>query len=153
LEHLAKGLLQATEGLVAEEIALAKSIRAGDGRQGPLYLRLFIFPVIVTNAKIAVCRFNAERVRLDSGVLLPDDAEIFEAPMVRFRKSLVTEFPEGVFYTLEAANRKRERTVLIVNAEYLTKLLKDWKVGRMPNRPYAIESLRASWAQLNNPPG
>ena len=61
--------------------------------------------------------------------------------MIRFRKSLATGFPEGLVYTLEAANQKRERTVLIINAEHLIETLNNWQVNRMPDRLYAIERL------------
>lgn len=142
LEGLAKDLLRATEGLAQEEISAAQSVRKSEQRERPLHLRLFLFPVIVTNAKIAVCRFDPSRVGLEDGVLAEADADIFEVPFIRFRKSLATDFPEGVFYHLEAANKARERTVLVVNADHLTEVLKDWQVGTMPNRGYAIQLLQ-----------
>jgi hypothetical protein len=141
LESLAKGLLDSTEGLAQEEVNMAESIRNSEQNPRGLYVRLFLFPMIITNAKIAVCRFNPSRVKLDHGMLEPDDAEIFEVPMIRFRKSLATDFPEGVFYTLDGANKARERTVLVVNAEHLTDILQKWQMGTMPDRPYAIERL------------
>jgi hypothetical protein len=139
LEGLAKDLLTATEGLANEEIAIAKSIKENNSRG--LYVRLFLFPVIVTNAKLAVCRFDPSSVSLEKGMLEENNAEIFEVPMIRFRKSLETAFPEGGFYTLEAANKARERTVLVVNANHITEILRDWQMGRMPDRNYAIERL------------
>jgi hypothetical protein len=141
LESLAKGLLDATEGLAQEEINIEQSIRATEERERPLHVRLFLFPLIVTNAKIAVCRFEPSRVDLTRGVLEQHDAEIFDVPMIRFRKSLATKFPEGVFFHLEAANKARERTVLVVNADHLTDILQNWQVERLPGRNYAIESL------------
>jgi hypothetical protein len=141
LESLAKGLLDSTEGLAQEEVNMAESIHNSEQNARGLYVRLFLFPMIITNAKIAVCRFNPSRVKLDHGMLEPDDAEIFEVPMIRFRKSLATDFPEGVFYTLDGANKARERTVLVVNAEHLTDILQKWQMGTMPDRPYAIERL------------
>ena len=145
LESLSKGLLDATEGLAQEEINLEQSIREPEKRDRPLHVRLFMFPMIVTNAKIAVCRFDPSSVDLEQGLLREGDAEIFEVPMIRFRKSLATEFPEGTFFHLEAANRARERTVLVVNATHLVDILKEWRVERMPDRQYAIE--RLLWAR------
>ena len=141
LENLPKELLVATEGLAQEEVNLAHSILQTEDRERPLYLRLFLFPMIITNAKIAVCRFDPSRVTLANGTLQDTDADIFEVPMIRFRKSLETEFPKGAYYHLEAANRARDRTVLIVNADHLTAILKEWQLDRMPNRRYAIEQL------------
>ena len=54
---------------------------------------------------------------------------------------VATKFPERVFFGLEAANKKRERTVLVVNASHLTDILKDWQMDRMPERMFAIEKL------------
>jgi hypothetical protein len=139
LEKLAQELLRATEGLAEEEIKVEESIRKSEARERGLHVRLFLFPMIVTNAKIAVCRFAPERVDLTQGVL--HEADIFEVPMIRFRKSLVTDFPEGVFYGLDHANKARERTILIVNAEHLTEVLKDWQMGQMPDRMFKIERL------------
>lgn len=141
LERLATGLLESTEGLAQEEISIEQTIRKADQSDRPLHVRLFLFPIIVTNAKIAVCRFDPSRVDLQEGMLYAGDAEIFEVPMIRFRKSLATPFPDGVFYHLEAANKARERTVLVVNAEHLTDILTTWNMGRMPDRNYAIERL------------
>jgi hypothetical protein len=142
LENLSRDLLEATEGLALEEVKVERSTARAEEGERPLHLRLFLFPVIVTNAKIVVCRFNPSHVSLEHGTLESDDAEIFEVPFIRFRKSLAIEFPEdGVFYHLEAANRARERSVLVVNASHISDILKDWKVERMPNRNYAIEEL------------
>ena len=68
LEAVAKELLEATEGLAQGEIAIAQSIQESQRR---LYVRLFLFPMIVTNAKIAVCRFDPDRVDLERGCLWP----------------------------------------------------------------------------------
>jgi hypothetical protein len=96
----------------------------------------------VTNAKIIICRFDPERVGLDHGTLNAEDGEILEVPFIRFRKSLATGFPEGVFYTLDGANRARERTILVVNATHLIDVLKEWKMDRLqPDGMYAIERL------------
>src|SRR5687768_17577803 len=87
LNILANGLLESTEGLAQEEIRIEETVRVGQEHR-PFHVRLFIFPMIVTNAKLAVCRFDPKNVSLEQGVLDPDKAEIFEVPMIRFRKSL-----------------------------------------------------------------
>lgn len=94
LEALAKGLLEQVEGLAQEEISIQESIDQP-------HLRLFLFPMIVTNAKIVICRFDPVNVSLEQGVLQDEHADIFEVPFLRFRKSLATGFPKGrPFYTL-----------------------------------------------------
>ena len=134
LESLAKEVLESTEGLAQEELSAHKSIQHR-------HIRLFLFPMIVTNAKIAICRFDPSRIDLRDGTLGSGDAEILEVPFIRFRKSLATEFPDGAFYTLEGASRARERTVFVVNASCLTDVLGKWDMKRMSDRMYAIERL------------
>jgi hypothetical protein len=97
--------------------------------------------MIVTNAKIIVCRFDPQNVKLDDGALDTNDAEVFEVPFIRFRKSLETEFPDGRYFTLEAVNRARERTVLVVNASHVIEVLRNWTLAEMPGTAYAIKSL------------
>lgn len=105
------------------------------------HARLFIFPSIVTNAEIAVCRFDPTKIKITDGTLEAGDVEISTVPFIRFRKSLTTEFPQGVFYHLEAANRARERTVFVVNSTSLSEFLKDWKMDALPDRDLAIKRL------------
>lgn len=116
----------------------------------PNHVRLFIFPAIVTNAEIAVCRFDPARIKINDGTLDAGDVEISTVPFIRFRKSLATGFPKGTFFYLEAANKARERTVFIVNAASLPEFLKNWKIepqsglmttrfkGFLARRPNAI---------------
>jgi hypothetical protein len=49
-------------------------------------------------------------------------------PFIRFRKSLATDFPEGIQVKLESANKARERTLFIVNAASLPQFLKNWSI-------------------------
>ena len=126
-----------TEALAQEEIPIEQSHRMGEEHR-PLHVRLSLFPVLVTNAKVVVCKFDPKSIKLEHGTLESSDAEIFEVSMLRFRKSLVTKFPDGMFYTLEAANRACERTVLIINANHLIDTLKKWDMDRMPDRIFAV---------------
>lgn len=125
LESLASEVLESIEGLAEEEVNIEKSL--GD----PVHTRLFIFPAIVTNAEIAVCRFDPANIKITDGTLGAGDVEITTVPFIRFRKSLATSFPQGAFYYLEAANKARERTVFVVNAASLPEFLKNWDMGPM----------------------
>lgn len=138
LESLAGEVLESIEGLAEEEVNVEKSQRAGPLGRSPR-VRLFVFPAIVTNAELAVCRFDPAGIKLKDGTLDPDDVEIETVPFIRFRKSLATGFPEGKFYYLEPANKARERTIFVVNSSSVTEFLKDWKVGPLPDKSYIIE--------------
>lgn len=135
LESLATEVLESIEGLAKEEVNIAKS-------QGLSSRTLFIFPAIVTNAEIAVCSFDPAQIKIHDGTLDIGDVEISTVPFIRFRKSLATDFPQGRFPHLEAANKARERTVFIVNAASLPEFLKDWNMGPQSGfDEYAIQRL------------
>lgn len=135
LESLATEVLESIEGLAEEEVNIEKSLGQ------PTHTRLFIFPAIVTNAEIAVCRFDPANITITDGTLDTSKVEITTVPFIRFRKSLATSFPQGGFYYLEAANKARERTVFIVNAASLPEFLNNWNMGPLPDRDYAITRL------------
>jgi hypothetical protein len=134
LESHAADLLESIEGLAEEELNIEKSQRPAT------HLRLFIFPVIVTNAEIAVCRFDPRLIKIDDGTI--DDCDISIVPFIRFRKSLATGFPQGTFFDLESANRARERSIFVVNAARLSEFLSGWKVTPRPGEyQYAVQKL------------
>ncbi len=92
-------------------------------------------PVIVTTAKLMVCRFDPAIVGLDRGEIDPTSVTPFEVPFVRYRKSfdaLIQNAPDphqGVD-SLESLHRYAERTVSIVGARYLVDWLSDLSVRR-----------------------
>jgi len=134
LESLAAEVLESIEGLAHEEVNIAKS------QNPPRHVRLFIFPVIVTNAEIAVCRFSSNLVKIDDGTLDSQDVKISTVPFIRFRKSLTTNFLQGIVSNLQTVNRVRERTLFVVNATSISEFLKDWKM-RAQFEEYAIQKL------------
>src|SRR5207253_11174610 len=81
LEALAREVLTSIEGLAEEEVSLERS-------SGNAHKRLFIFPAIVTNAEIVVCRFDPGTISLVDGTFEADKVEMTTVPFVRFRKSL-----------------------------------------------------------------
>ncbi|HUM69436.1 MAG TPA: hypothetical protein PLK31_11380 [Chloroflexota bacterium] len=135
LESLATEVLESIEGLAEEEVNIERSLGQ------PIHTRLFIFPAIVTNAEIAVCRLDPANIKIADGTLDAEHIEITTVPFIRFRKSLATSFPQGAFHFLEAANKARERPVFIVNAASLPEFLKNWKLEPLPNSQYAISRL------------
>ena len=148
LESLASEVLDSVEGIAMEEINIAKCNK-------PAHLRLFVFPVIVTNAEIAVCRFNPDKVSLNNGTLEENDVEISSVPFIRFRKSFTTNFPhsnlsdlqKSSIYSnsnindLKSAVKARERTVFVVNSKSLPEFLKNWNLNPLDEfSGYAIQS-------------
>jgi hypothetical protein len=83
LETLAAEVLESIEGLAEEEVSIEKS------QGSPNHARLFIFPAIVTNAEIAVCRFDPANIKINDGTLDVGDVDISTVPFIRFRKSRV----------------------------------------------------------------
>jgi hypothetical protein len=135
LESLSASLLESIEGLAEEEVNIERSLN------GSLHSRLFVFPAIVTNAEIAVCRFDPANINISDGTLDAEKMEITKVPFIRFRKSLATNFPSGMFYQLDEANKARERTVFVVNAASLPQFLKDWKMVPLFSGRYAVQRL------------
>jgi hypothetical protein len=133
LESLATEVLQSIEGLAHEELGIERS-------KGGQHSRLFIFPAIVTNANITVCRFNPELIKIKDGTLDTCNAEIETLPFIRFRKSMATAFPQGPVKDLRAANRARQRTVFVVTATHIAQFLKDWRMKPLDEfRGYGIQ--------------
>ncbi len=135
LERLANVVIDSVEGL-GEEVIL---IHQSQSHVGPL--RAFLFPVIVTNAEIAMCSFDPKNVSILDGTLDASAVTITTVPFIRFRKSLSTAFPKGSFSTLKEANEARELTMFVVNASALPLLLKDWNMHpRNFGGRYAIQN-------------
>lgn len=129
LESHCADLLESLDGLAGEEVNIGKSRKSATRP-------IFIFPAIVTNAKITVCKFKSSEIKLTDGTLDLNAVTLTEVPFIRFRKSLVGNFPKGQFQNLKDANRERERSVFIINSEGLVEFLKKWNVT---SNHFAIE--------------
>lgn len=130
LEQLASDVIESVEGLASEEKRIHQSRYAdGSARSGIGRLLVLLFPFIVTNAEIAICRFDPSDVNILDGTLPASATTVEAVPYIRFRKSLATTFPEGAFDNLRKANAARERTVFVVNAQALPALLEAWQVS------------------------
>jgi hypothetical protein len=119
LERISGGLLNSLEALAVEEVLLSSRYSYGN--------RYVYVPVIVTNARLHVCRFKIEDVSLDEGKLT--DANFESVPLIRFRKSLTTRLTQNsAADTIEQANKNKLRTVLVVHADSFDDLLFNWKL-------------------------
>lgn len=115
LEARCSQLLESVEGLGEEEARIARSSKLNS-------YRLFIFPVLVTTAKIRVCFIDPGQINIADGNL--SGLSTREVSFIRFRKSMATSFPDGKFDNLRQAHSARERTVFIVNGESIVEFLK-----------------------------
>jgi len=127
LERVSSLLLRSLESLANEEI----NRQAQTTRQ---QLSIY-YPIIITNATLQVCRFNASSVDTSTGRL--DDAAFEEVPFVRFRKNLSSTLTSrGSQFTLQTVNLENERTVFVINAGHLTTIMQEWDVPYKRNAPW-----------------
>jgi hypothetical protein len=119
LERRCKDLPRSVEGFATEEWGAPADPRHGE--------TLFYFPVLVTTSELYVCEHNVEGISLADGRL--DGTEEFEqVSMVRLHKTLSAEGQSGDGIDLDTANARRERSILIVNADYFITVLRQWPV-------------------------
>ncbi len=110
LERLASYILLATESIGEREAKLRN-----DGR-------LFVFPIVVTNAQLVVHAFDPEQVDPQSGELR--ESQFAEVPYLLFRKSIGTVYSTGKQPRyLSDLNAQDERDVLIVNSMHVADAL------------------------------
>jgi hypothetical protein len=130
LERISGILLGASESLAAEELKYPQRV----GVQG---LR-FYFPVIVTNAKLKICRCDFSAVDLSTGTI---PGAVFEdVAFLRFAKSMSTRLQSSrPPNNLAESARESQRTVFIMNAETLpTSLLGNWEFYTLEHQPDQI---------------
>jgi hypothetical protein len=135
LERIAGDLVRACESLGREEIETKGWEQGSAG-----YL-----PVIVTNAKLYVCRVDPLKVDLGSG-MLPSSAQFNEVPVIRFRKALGSDILHlpMTYGSLQEGLRKKERSAFIVHVSYLSQWLASLR--ELPPAPLAMK--RYPWAHL-----
>ena len=126
LENLSRSLLSSVERFAREEIDL--------WLQGNITGRRYYVPVIVTNARLSVCKFKLASVSLNEGNISDGDFE--EVPYIRFTKSLTTAMSAGrPIRTIGEANLNRHRTVLVVQAARLIDLMTNWRLPVYGSNP------------------
>ena len=115
LERIVGGLIESFAPLALEEL---NTLAWVDG-----YNELLHVPVIVTTAKLYLCRYDPQDLHLEDGTL--GSASFEPVPFVRFRKSLAhSQSPYASIVDIGAIARDKERSVLIVNPTELAPLLK-----------------------------
>ena len=119
LERICGQLLKAIECLSIEEMEIAKKKKYPDA--------CIYIPIIITNAQLELCHFDPEKISLSDGLL--KDGKFETVPFIRFRKSLTTVLSSNLNpYDLFHANKEKERTILIINANFLCEILENIQV-------------------------
>lgn len=119
LERISADLMESLPSIAEDELRLA--------RPNSISRHWVYIPVIVTTAKLELCRFAPENVTLSDGLL--DLASFETVPFVRFRKSLAHSLnPHSAAHSLGDLTRDKMRTIIVVNSEHLTEFLRQWKM-------------------------
>jgi hypothetical protein len=113
LERIADTLLPSVEAAAADWFTHS-SVSNGESR--------VIIPVIVTNATLYTCSFDAGDISMADGNL--PAGEFQAVPFIRFRKGLTQVKAGAGVRHFKDANRQQQRTMLIVNAAELSATLK-----------------------------
>jgi len=111
LENICSLLLRSVEAIAQEDLSVSVALNRPQNR--------YYVPVVVTNARLYICKFNLQSVSLSAGEIPQGQFE--EVPYVRFTKSLTVRK-----VNLERQKCDRNRTVLIVQASSLIQLLNNW---------------------------
>jgi hypothetical protein len=123
LERICGQLLKAIDCLSVEEMEIAKKKTVSDA--------CIYVPVVITNAQLELCHYDPEKVSLTDGLL--SDGKFEAVPFIRFRKSLTTALSSRATPSnIMDAHKDKERTVLIINADYFCKILEIMEVKLPP---------------------
>ncbi len=121
LESIAAPLVEATDAIAAEHYLIQEA------RNGKRNFQAMYFPMIVTTADLVVGRLPVEKISLEDGTI-PADSTFERVDCIRFRKSLTQDLvPGSQVASLESAKTARDRTVVVVRAPALVKILGDWR--------------------------
>ena len=142
LERTAHDLVMAADAICDEEIDLTE-----DDGMGSEFVYI---PVLVTTAKLMTCRFDPKAVSLDSGEI-GSDAKIDEVPAIRFRKALTTNSVEdGADSSLDEARRRKEHSIIVVNAGAIESFLADWRIAAQGGLTLPWDALRQQIQRANH---
>jgi hypothetical protein len=129
LDRICAELTRATDAISTQQMAINQSLNhLMPGHR----LENVLIPVVVTTARLHVCRFNPGKVSLESGEI-PEDGSVFEdVTHLRYRKSFdapsVRAAGPDRTTTLGELERHAQRTVLIVRANYFQQWLREFRI-------------------------
>lgn len=131
IERLATRLLESVDALADEELKLSRLFHMP---------RVYI-PIILTNAIIEVAYVDPTKVSMETGRL--DQAKFERRDFVRFRKTFATPRADlGDCRELADVDSRMERTVILMNSQYLAKTLKGFQFAKLnwhERYPWQIE--------------
>lgn len=113
LENLCGILLRSVEAIAQEDSSVSLAVNRSQNR--------YFVPMIVTNARLHICKFNLRSVSLSDGEIPQGDFE--EVPFIRFTKNLTVGKHNPARQKCD-----RARTVLVVQASSLVQLLSQWRL-------------------------
>jgi hypothetical protein len=113
LERIADSLLPSVEAAGSDWLTHRSAVNGES--------RVFL-PVIVTNATLYTCTFDASVINMTDGNL--PTGEFQAQPFIRFRKGLTQPKTGKNALNFKDANRKQQKSMLIVNAAELSGTLK-----------------------------
>ncbi len=134
LERVSSVLLRSLESLANQELTYKY---AG----GPSSMEQAVYvPVVVTNATLYSCDFDAAKVDISTGRLPEADFRVL--PWVRFRKNLSsTTMSAKPRQELAIANKLNERTVFVVNSGNFHDFMTQWDMSYGHNSPWPWEGI------------
>jgi hypothetical protein len=130
LERIAGELISSTEAVALEE----RDYR----RDNTESLRMY-FNVIVTTAKLAVAKFDAEHLSTTDGTLA--EADFTEVPFVRVRKQFSlrpAHLTSADWARHDDPDYRRENTVFVVRADQLNLFLQNFDIPNASFRQFGV---------------
>ena len=129
LERMSSKLVRSVDALACEEAPLLPPSGQND------VTRLFV-PVIITTAQLFACKVSPRSVDLTSGTIQETNFE--QVSFIRFCKGLATEHsrldPPARGERLAMASGRKERSVMVVNADAIPQALAGWDVDTLRRR-------------------
>lgn len=115
LEKLCQELMRASQG-IADFPALKRETEIE-----------ILIPILVTTARLLVCRYNARQVDPLDGIIHKGSAEFEEVPYIRFRKAfeLLMEAKPDTQMSLRQLAAQHQQTVFVCNGAHIKRLLLD----------------------------
>jgi hypothetical protein len=117
LEKICQELVRASQG-IADFPALKRETEIE-----------ILIPILVTTARLVVCRYNARHVDPFDGIIYKGSAVFEEVPYIRFRKSFeaLTEAKPDAPMSLGQLATRHQQTVLVCNGSHIKHLFLDVK--------------------------
>ena len=125
LEKTSGELLLSVESLAEEELNLWQRTEVGQPTAG-IFNQMHYLPIIITTAKLQVCKFDPMNVNTSDGKISTGDSEFDPVDYIRFCKNLDTNInfeTSEKAYTLSDINKANDRFVIIVQAEKILEFL------------------------------